>query len=165
MMEAKAVDFLSRRRVMSIATLRPDGWPQNTMVSYANDGLLIYFLISRSSQKLANIRRDDRVSIAIGEAFDDPHEVSGLSLAARASELVDGAQRERAFELLWARHPELNRFRRPDPTKAALMRANPELITIIDYSAEFGHADIVRVGGGVTTMDPARPDDWGLNPT
>jgi len=49
MMESKAVDFLSRRRVMSIATVRPDGWPQNTMVGYANERLLIYLLISRRS--------------------------------------------------------------------------------------------------------------------
>ena len=146
MMEDKAIDFLSRRRVMSIATLRPDGWPQNTIVDYANDDLLIYFLISRHSQKFANILRDDRVSIAIGEAFNDPHEVTGLSLAARASEVTDGAQRERAYELLWARHPEFKAFQKPDLTKAALMRAYPELITIIDYTEEFGHADIVTGG-------------------
>ena len=164
MMENKAIDFLLRRRVMSIATLRPDGWPQNTMVDYANEELLIYFLISRQSQKLANILRDDRVSIAIGEAFNHPHEATGLSLAARASEVTDAVQRERAFELLRARHPEFKAFQKPDLTKAALMRAYPELITIIDYTEEFGHVDVVRVGPGGATMEPARPDDWGLNP-
>jgi hypothetical protein len=164
MMEDKAIDFLSRRRVMAIATLRPDGWPQNTMVDYANDELLIYFLISRSGQKFENIIRDDRVSIAIGEPFDTPHEVTGLSLAAHASEVTDGAQRQRAYDLLWARHPEFKAFPKPDPTKAALMRAYPDVITIIDYSEKFGHAERVRVGPGGATMEPARPDDWGLNP-
>lgn len=164
MMEAKAIDFLSRRRIMSIATLRPDGWPQNTIVGYANDDLLLYFVISRQSQKFANILRDDRVSIAIGEAFNDPHEVAGLSLAAHASEVTDSAQREHAFQLLWSRHPEYSSFQKPESNKAALMRAYPELISIIDYAEAFGHADIVRVGAGGATMDPARPDDWGLNP-
>jgi len=164
MMENKAIDFLSRRRIMSIATLRPDGWPQNTMVGYANDELLIYFLISRHSQKLANILQDDRVSIAIGEAFSDPHEVTGLSLAAHVSEVTDRAQREHASELLWARHPEFKSFQKPDQTKAAVMRAHPEVITIIDYTEEFGHADTVKVGPGGVTMEAARPDDWGLNP-
>jgi nitroimidazol reductase NimA-like FMN-containing flavoprotein (pyridoxamine 5'-phosphate oxidase superfamily) len=164
MMEDKAIEFLSRRRVMSIATLRPDGWPQNTIVNYANDNLLIYFLVSRHSQKFANIIGNDRVSIAIGEAYSDPHELTGLSLAARASEVTDGAQRERAFELLRARHPEFKAFKKPDLSKAALMRAYPELITIIDYTEELGHVDVVRVGPGGATMEPARPDDWGLNP-
>ena len=164
MMENKAADFLSRRRIMSVATLRPDGWPQNTMVGYANDELLIYFLISRRSQKLANILRDDRVSIAIGEAFDDPHAVTGLSLAARASEVTDGAQRKHACELLWARHPEFRTFQKPDLAKAAVMRAYPEVITILDYSEGFGHADLVTVGAGGAEMEAAQPDDWGLSP-
>lgn len=164
MMENKAIDFLSRRRIMSIATLRPDGWPQNTMVGYANDDLLLYFVISRRSQKFANILRDDRVSIAIGEAFSDPHEAAGLSLAAHAYEVTDGAQREHALQLLWSRHPEYRSFQIPDPDKAAVMRAYPDVITIIDYAEEFGHADMVRVGPGGATMDPARPADWGLNP-
>jgi hypothetical protein len=149
---------------MAIATLRPDGWPQNTMVGYANNELLIYFLISRSGQKFANILQDDRVSIAIGEPFTHPHEITGLSLAARASEVTDHAQRERGYELLWGRHPEFKTFPKPDLTKAALMRAYPDVITIIDYTVEFGHTEQIRVGPGGATMEPARPDDWGLNP-
>ena len=52
-MEQKAIQILEGHRTMAIATVRPDGWPQTTIVGYANDGLLLYFLISRSSQKLA----------------------------------------------------------------------------------------------------------------
>ena len=43
------------------------------------------------------------------------------------------------------------------------MRANPELITILDYSKGFGHADLLTVGpGGLAVMSPARDDDWGF---
>ena len=55
-MKQKAVDILQENRLMAIATLRPDGWPQATMVSYANDDILIYFIVSRQSQKFANSR-------------------------------------------------------------------------------------------------------------
>ena len=54
-MEQKAIDILNRQRLMAISTLRPDGWPQTTMVSYANEGLLLYFIVSRASQKFANV--------------------------------------------------------------------------------------------------------------
>ena len=36
---------------MTIATVREDGYPQATTVSYANDGLIIYFGASAESQK------------------------------------------------------------------------------------------------------------------
>jgi nitroimidazol reductase NimA-like FMN-containing flavoprotein (pyridoxamine 5'-phosphate oxidase superfamily) len=35
----KILTILDQRRIMTIATLRPDGWPQATTVGYANEGL------------------------------------------------------------------------------------------------------------------------------
>lgn len=162
-MKQKAVDILQDSRLMAIATLRPDGWPQATMVSYANEGILIYFVVSRQSQKFANIECDDRVSLVIGRDFHDPATIKALSIAARASEVRDPKQRQRAIRLLLDRHPGLKKLERPDPDHSAVMRANPEIITILDYSNGFGHADLLTVGpGGLTNMTAARDDDWGF---
>ena len=40
----RILQLLDAHRNMTIATLRPDGWPQATTVGYANDGLTLYFL-------------------------------------------------------------------------------------------------------------------------
>jgi len=42
--------LLDQHRIMTVATLRPDGWPQATTVGYANDGLTLYFLCGLDSQ-------------------------------------------------------------------------------------------------------------------
>ena len=162
-MKDKAIKVLENNRLMAIATIRPDGWPQATLVSYANEDILIYFIISRASQKFANIQRDDRVSIVIGRDFHDPATITAISIAARASEVRDPKQRERAVRMLLDRHPGLKRLEQPEPGHSAVMRANPEVITILDYSKGFGHADLLTVGpGGLTDMTPARDDDWGF---
>jgi nitroimidazol reductase NimA-like FMN-containing flavoprotein (pyridoxamine 5'-phosphate oxidase superfamily) len=162
-MKDKAIDILAENRLMAIATVRPDGWPQTTMVSYANEDILIYFIISRTSQKFQNIERDDRVSLVVGRDFHDPATIKAVSIAARASEVRDPQQRARAVELLLDRHPGLQKLERPEPGHSAVMRANPEIITIIDYSKGFGHADLLTVGpGGLTDMTVARDDDWGF---
>lgn len=161
-MKDKAIGILDQNRLMALATLRPDGWPQTTMVSYANDDILLYFVISRSSQKFANVERDDRVSLVIGHDFHDPASIKAVSIAARASEVRDAKQRQHALELLLGRHPGLERLQRPDPGHSAVMRANPEIITVLDYSKGFGHADLLTVGPGGSEMTPARDDDWGF---
>lgn len=162
-MERKAVDILKRHRLMAIATVRPDGWPQATMVSYANEGLLIYFVISRESQKFANIERDRRVSIVVGRDFEDPKGIKALSIAAEASLVTDPEQRERAVDLILERHPALKKLPRPDPAHAAIMRATCRVVTILDYSKGFGHADVLTIGPGAPAgMEPARADDWGF---
>jgi hypothetical protein len=57
--------LLDQHRIMTIATLRPDGWPQATTVGYVNEGLTLYFLCGPNSQKAANLARNDRVSLTI----------------------------------------------------------------------------------------------------
>lgn len=161
-MEQKAVDILNHCRSMVIATLRADGWPQATMVSYANEGLLLYFIISRASQKFANIDRDSRVSIVVAHDVEHPSEIKALSIAANASEVRDPAQRERAIDLVLQRHPALPKLPRPDLRHSAVMRAYCSIVTILDYSKGLGHADLLTVGPGGTDMTPARDDDWGF---
>lgn len=165
-MKQDVIRLLDRYRVMTIASLRPDGWPQATMVGYANEGLRLYFIVSRRSQKLANISHDNRVSIAIGQDTRDPWAIDGLSMSARAWELPgDAAERDRVYQLLLGRHPEFAALPKMDPDTAAVIEAMPEHITILNYSKGFGHADMLTVGaGGLVTMDAARVDDWGWEP-
>lgn len=162
-MENKAIAILDAHRTMAIATLHPDGWPQNTIVGYANDGLLVYFLVSCGSQKLANIRHDDRVALAIGEEPRDFHQLKAVYAGASASEVTDPAQREDAWRLLTQRHPNLADYELPDRSEAAVMRAMCRHISILDFTKGLGHSDRLTVGvGGVAAVEPAATDDWGL---
>ena len=161
-MEQKAIEILDQNRLMALSTIRPDGWPQVTFVGYANEGLLLYFVVSRQSQKFANLAKDDRVSLVIGRDFHDPSAIKALSVAAHASEVTDGAQRNRAVELLLERHPGLRKLEPPKPSHSAVMRAYPAIVTILDYSKGFGHSDILTVSPGGVEMAPARDDDWGF---
>lgn len=162
-MEAKAIEILDAHRTMAIATVRPDGWPQTTIVGYANDGLLLYFLISRSSQKFANIRNDDRVSVAIGEEPREFSELKAVYAGANASEVTDARQREDAWRLLVQRHPNLADYELPERSEAAMMRAACKYVSILDFTKGLGHTDSLTVGAGIAMMEPARTDDWGLS--
>ena len=50
---------------MTIATVREDGYPQATTVSYVNDGLNIYFGCAAQSQKAKNLAGNSKVSLAV----------------------------------------------------------------------------------------------------
>ena len=145
------VDLLNCHRIMTVATNRPDGWPQATVVGYANDGLIIYCFIGRDSQKFANIARDPRVSIAIANDYRQPLQIKGLSMAARVQFVEDQGEIDHAAEILLRRYPEYKVMPRPDPAAVPMLRITPEIVSILDYSKGFGHSDLVRV----TTSDLA----------
>jgi Pyridoxamine 5'-phosphate oxidase len=148
---------LHEHRVMTIATNRADGWPQATMVGYVNDGFLLYCFIARNTQKYANIRRDPRVSAAIGSDAANPLQIEGLSLAGQASEVTDRSEFGDVALLRLKRFPEYAALpapllqrdgaRRispePPPSHVALLRIAPDIISILDYSQGFGHSELV----------------------
>lgn len=134
--------LLGENRIMCLATVRPDGWPQATMVGYVHDDLTLYFAVARSSQKLSNIQRDPRVSIAIGH--DTPKRIRGLSMAAHVAEVTDLEEIARLNAILHARYPEQSVFS-PREASAALLKATPKLVSIIDLSKEPGQPQLVTL--------------------
>src|SRR5512132_966058 len=111
--EGKAIRILDGQRLMAVSTVRPDGWPQTTIVGYANIGLVIYFLIFRASQKFENISKDNRVSIAVAPEPRNLGELQAVYAGATASEVVDPAERDQAWRLLVERHPNLADYELP----------------------------------------------------
>ena len=142
------VRLLDEHRIMTLATNRPDGWPQATVVGYANDELEIYCFIARLSQKYANIARDPRVSAAIASDFADPMAIKGLSLAGKAATVTDEYEFSRACEIFMKRYPEYASWPKPSPTFAPMLRITPTVISVLDYSKGFGHSDLVKVENG-----------------
>ena len=138
--------LLDEHRIMTIATLRPDGWPQATTVGYANDGLTLYFLCGLDSQKAANIARDNRVSLTIDHDTDQVMEITGLSMAARAEPVLDHAEAERVLGLLMAKYApqKMLPLAMPRPEEVRVFRLKPVVVSVLDYSKGFGHTDLVN---------------------
>jgi PPOX class probable F420-dependent enzyme len=139
------IHLLDEHRILTIATNRPDGWPQATVVSYCNDGLIIYFFTDRDGQKAQNIARDPRVSIAIAKDYHRPLDIKGLSLAGQAVVVDDKAEVDHAYALLLARYPEYRVLPKPNRHEIAMVRVTPEVVSVVDYAKGYGHADLMRV--------------------
>lgn len=160
-MQDSSIEILDSYRTMALSTLRPDGWPQTTIVGYANDGLTLYFLIFRSSQKLRNIRHDKRVSLAVGGESKELGQVTAVYAAAHASEVTAADERARAWQLLVSRHPNLKDFEPPERTQAAMMKAECKHISVVDYRKGLGHTEELSVSGDTLETATARTEDWG----
>lgn len=149
----KILALLGEHRIMTIATLRPDGWPQATTVGYVSEGLTLWFLCGKQSQKAANLARDDRVSITVDHDTADLMAISGLSMAARASRVTDRAEAQKVLGLLPLRYPDapprVARMTMPSPDDVAIFRIVPEVVSVLDYTKGFGHTDLVALAANV----------------
>lgn len=144
-LRAKILELLDQHRIMTIATLRPDGWPQATTVGYVNDGMDIYFLCGLDSQKAQNLAKDSRVSLTIDHDTPDLMAITGLSMAAHAKLVTDRKEAEHALKLLPSKYPEKIPvpFPMPGPDDVRIYRVVPKVISVLDYTKGFGHTDLV----------------------
>lgn len=149
--KALALDILAHGRLMTLATVRPDGWPQATVVNYLAEGLSLFFLVARDSQKLANVTHDPRVAIALGAEIEGAP--LGLSMAAWVSQVDDPVRIQALNRRIWGA-PDDQRFApHPSGVSVALLEARPKLLSLIDYSSAAAAAQHFSV-----------QTDWRLTP-
>lgn len=139
----KILALLDEHRIMTVATLRPDGWPQVTTVGYVSEDLTLYFLCARDSQKAQNLARDDRVSLTIDHDVPTPLAITGLSMAAHARPVAEPAEVNRFLQKLAAKYPEYASLPMPSLDDIRVFRVTPTVISVLDYSKGFGHSDLV----------------------
>ncbi len=142
----KILALLDQHRIMTLATNRSDGWPQATTVGYVSEGLALYFLCGRDSQKAANLAKDERVSLTIDHDTSELMSITGLSMAARARPVEDRIEAEKVLRLLATKYPDQTEplpLPMPTPDDVRIFRLAPTVISVLDYTKGFGHADLV----------------------
>lgn len=155
------IAILDAHQIMAISTVRPDGWPQTTVVGYANEGWEVYFLIFRSSQKFANIRANDRISFAVSTGVVALNQVQAVYVGGHAAEVTEPRERQHGWALLRARHPNLVDSLLPDPADAALMHVHCKHVSVLDFSKGLGHTETLTVDpGGTVGAHGSKRDDW-----
>lgn len=139
--------ILTEGKDMTIATVRPDGAPQATTVSYASDGVIIFFGCGESSQKAQNLLHDHRVAVTVNLPYQDWAQIRGLALSGRARRLSDSEEIQRAALLFLVKFPEIAQYVSAPDDGLAYFQIEPEIVSILDYRQGFGHTKLVRASG------------------
>lgn len=143
--QAFVLQVLDTAQDLTIATIRPDGYPQATTVSFAHEDMLIYVGIGRNSQKADNIRANGKVSLTINLPYRDWRAIRGLSMSAFAEVLDEAQEVSQAAACLERRFPAVEEWCGPDMAhEVAFVRIRPQMVSVIDYSKGFGHTELVK---------------------
>lgn len=146
-----ACTILASANDMTIATLREDGSPHASTVSFASDGLVLFAAISIDSHKAHEIREDGRVSLTVNTPFKNWNEIQGLAIDGIASMIDWPRGQEVASALLLKKLPAYaalvgNAPRLPWPGML-FVRVVPTALVLLDYTKRFGHSTRFEVTG------------------
>ena len=139
------ISVLEAANDLTIATVREDGYPQATTVSYDNDGLKIYFGCAAESQKAKNIARNSKVSLTVNLPYANWKEIRGLSIGGRAERVTDSQEVDQVSRLMFEKFPQIAGYAPAELEEIVLFRVMSEVISVLDYRKGFGHTDLVKV--------------------
>ena len=143
-LKQEIISILDDANDMTIATIRTDGYPQATTVSYVNDGLKIYFGCAAASQKSTNLARNSKVSLTVNLPYASWNDIRGLSIGGRAERVTNPQEVEQAGQLMFEKFPQIARYAPAELEDIVLFRVTPEVISVLDYRKGFGHTDLVK---------------------
>lgn len=148
---ALACSLLASANEMTIATLRADGSPHASTVSFASDGLVLYAAIAIDSHKAHDIREDGRISLTVNAPFKNWNEIQGLSIDGVASMIDWPRGQEKASELLLKKLPAYVSLMGKSPgipwPGMLFIRVVPSALTLLDYTRHFGHSTHFKLTG------------------
>ena len=146
-----ACSVLASANEMTITTLRADGSPHASTVSFASDGLVLYAAIAIDSHKAHDIREDGRVSLTVNAPFKNWNEIQGLSFDGVASMIDWPRGQEEASVLLLKKLPAYLALMGKTPSVPwpgmLFIRIVPSALTLLDYTRHFGHSTHFKLTG------------------
>ncbi len=142
--------LLTGQSLMTLAVNRPDGRPHAATLGYMNDGLNLYFITAKSSEKLSNILADPRVSVAI-RGHAEEGEAVGISMDARARVLTDITEIEHVMGLILERAPEISPWA-PGLGKTVVVKVIPDTIEAVAVIDGRSHAQTYLIGDVAAVM-------------
>lgn len=143
---ARILDVLGRQHLMTIATIRTDGYPQATTVNYIHDDdFTLYFATDAVSQKAGNIALNDKVSVAIVDRAGDFYKLRGLSMSGTAARIHTKDKANEVALRLFRALPQSRRFVPQDPHSLAVYAITPVAIALIDYASGFGTTHLLEL--------------------
>jgi nitroimidazol reductase NimA-like FMN-containing flavoprotein (pyridoxamine 5'-phosphate oxidase superfamily) len=144
-LKARILDLIGRHNIMTLATVRPDGFPQATVVYYVADGLNLSFATNPSSQKAGNIKLNDKVSATIIGQAGDAYKLLALSLSGTAKRITNPTQAKDIQNQLFQAIPQAKRFAPVNSKELSVYSIKPIAISLVDYAAGYGKTALIEL--------------------
>ena len=104
-LEQTIIEHLKKHNGGTLATVREDGTPQASGITYVNDGLIIYFAMDPESYKKTNIDRNPDVGLAIFKDYYRWDKARAVQLGGKCEIVTEKAEIAKIETLIVEKFP------------------------------------------------------------
>jgi len=136
------VDYLSKRKFLTLATLTQNNEPLTHPLAYVNKGDTVYFSTGEETRKFKNIQKNPNVAYSVYDPTEHLDEVRSVQMEGKATTVTDKQEIKEINEMLKQKFPFMADLTR-EPN-GVIIKVSPKTCYFIDYTKSFGHNDIVK---------------------
>jgi nitroimidazol reductase NimA-like FMN-containing flavoprotein (pyridoxamine 5'-phosphate oxidase superfamily) len=124
-LKKSVLELLERERVCRVATVNGDGAPHVVPVCQVVDGGKIYFGSGRDAQKVANLRGNERIAVAVDVYSEAWSRLAGVLIQGTAVLIERGARFRKIRTRLYAKYPQYPEDGALDESDSVIVEVTP----------------------------------------
>jgi len=135
------VQYLSKRKFITLATTTSLGEPLTHTVAYINKGSTVYFSTGKQTRKVKNIAINPNVAYSIYDTTEHLDEIRSLQMEGKATLVIDKNESKETLKILKQKFPSMAFM--PIDSDAVIVKITPKTCYFSDYNKRFGSRDKV----------------------
>jgi nitroimidazol reductase NimA-like FMN-containing flavoprotein (pyridoxamine 5'-phosphate oxidase superfamily) len=136
------VDYLSRRKFITLATSTIDGKPLTHTLAYVNKGPTLYFSTGSQSRKVNNIQENPNVAYSVYDETEYLDEIRSVQMEGEAILVSNKEEFEEITKMMKQKFPSMADMSF-DPDRV-IIKITPKICYFSDYIWRFGHREKVE---------------------
>ena len=136
------IDYLSKRKFLTLATLTQNNEPLTHALAYVNKGPIVYFSTGKETRKFKNIQKNPKVAYSVFDLTEHLDEARSVQMEGKATVVKDKQETKEVRKMLKQKFPMMAELtKNPD---GIIIKITPKACFFIDYTKGFGHSDKVK---------------------
>lgn len=136
------IQYLSKRKFITLATANKDGDPLSHTVAYINKGPDVYFSTSKKSRKIKNLSKNPKIAYSLYDPVDHLDEIRSLQVEGEATLISDKKVSENVLNQLKKKFPFMTDI--PIDSDNVIVKITPKTCFYSDYIRRFGYREKVE---------------------
>jgi nitroimidazol reductase NimA-like FMN-containing flavoprotein (pyridoxamine 5'-phosphate oxidase superfamily) len=136
------VNYLSKRKFLTLATTTKKGEPLTHPLAYVNKGDTLYFSTSNQTRKFKNIQQNPNVAYSVYEPTEHLDEIISVQMEGKATLVTDKEEIKEVMKKMRQKYPLMSDMTKDTDNK--VIKISPKICHFSDYTKRFGFRDIVE---------------------
>jgi nitroimidazol reductase NimA-like FMN-containing flavoprotein (pyridoxamine 5'-phosphate oxidase superfamily) len=138
-MKEEIIDYLSKRKFLTLATMTEKNEPLTHALAYVNKGDTIYFSTGKETRKFKNIQKNPNVAYSVFDLTEHLDEARSVQMEGAASIVSDKKEIDEVVKLLKKKFPSAFIVDLTKDYETVVIKISPKACYYIDYTKGFGH--------------------------